>query len=391
MLRILRPVGPCIRSTRLTAPIALAGLRVGRVKDYAPDVIFEEEALGGATSPALFASLSGIDLMRVLIRGETTQPPIHYLTGMKPTEVGIGTSVFTMPVTDWLLPPQGLIYGGGLAVLADGPLGSAVHTALPAATPYTTHELSLSVLRPVARDAGTLIARGRLIHAGRSLGLSEVFVEDDAGRLIAHGSSRCFIFPSQGSPDPADDVVPESESVPLHSTPPYQRPVEGEVLDPDVWQTRSGLDILQAQIARELPYPPIYYLTGAHPVDVSEGAATFAVPATRWLCAPHGNVEGGAIALLADSALAAAVQTTVPAGGGFASFDLKVVFLRGVRADGRDLTAAATVTNRGRSIATATAEVFDADGKKVAVAMGSSMIRATPVTASRPLSPVDEE
>ena len=43
--------------------------------------------------------------------------------------------------------PQGLISVGTLAILADGPLGCAVHTALPARTGYATSEMSLFPFR----------------------------------------------------------------------------------------------------------------------------------------------------------------------------------------------------------------------------------------------------
>jgi acyl-coenzyme A thioesterase PaaI-like protein len=47
---------------------------------------------------------------------------------------------------------------------------------------------------------------------------------------------------------------------------------------------------------------------------------------------------------------------------------------RAAERDGRDLMARGTVIHRGRSTAIGTSEVFDADGKKVAVATGSSVI-----------------
>jgi len=51
-----------------------------------------------------------------------------------------------------------------------------------------------------------------------------------------------------------------------------------------------------------------------------------------------------------------------------------VYFLRPVPPDGRDLVARGTVIHRGRSIAIGTSDVFNADGKKVAVATGSAVI-----------------
>ena len=55
--------------------------------------------------------------------------------------------------------------------------------------------------------------------------------------------------------------------------------------------------------------------------------------------------------------------------------DLKVYFLRPVEPDGRELTAVGTTVSRGRTVVISTADVRDADGKAVALAMGSAMLR----------------
>jgi uncharacterized protein (TIGR00369 family) len=160
-----------------------------------------------------------------------------------------------------------------------------------------------------------------------------------------------------------------------HDSPdPYERPAAGEVLPQEVWDRMSGLEVLEAQVAGELPRPPVSHLFGLAPIEVDEGRATFVLPATEWLCSPLHTVEGGVIAMLADAALASAIQTTVPAGAALAMVDLKVNFLRPARPDGRDLVARGTVIHRGRTVSVANAEVRNADDKPVALATGSAMI-----------------
>jgi uncharacterized protein (TIGR00369 family) len=207
------------------------------------------------------------------------------------------------------------------------------------------------------------------------MALSEVSVTDGDARLVAHGTSRCFVFDQMTPvPDPPASVPPYD--APGYDTPdPWERPVEGETLPPEIWKERSGLDVLRAGIARELPAPPIYYLTGMRPVDAAEGSATFVMPASEWLNSPLARVQGGAIAWLADSALSCACQTIVPAGMTYVTLDLKVNFLRPVAADGKDLTAHGTVVHRGRTLAIANAEVVNAEGKKVAFGTGTVMLR----------------
>ncbi len=334
--------------------------------------IWEEPVRGATVAPAAIG-LSGIEQLRLFLAGRAVPPPIGYLTGMRPTEIGVGTSTFTMPITGWLATPQGPAASGQVAVLADGPLGCAIQTVLGPGTGYTTSELSINMVRPVPRR-GHLIARGRLVHASRQLGLSEVFVTDDAGRLIAHGTSRCVIFPPvDHTPARPEDFPPVNDDI-GDWTPPYERPVEGTVLDQDVWASRDGLDIMRAHIAGELPPPPIAMLLGTRPTEVGEGTCTFTMPATRWLTSPLGTVEGGMTACLADFALAGAVQTTVPAGTAYAPTDLRVQFIRPVHADGRTVSAHATVLHRGRGVAVGRVEVTNADGKLVALSTGSAMI-----------------
>lgn len=155
---------------------------------------WQQPVMGGFFDLSLL-NLTGQEQVEAWHRGLVPLPPLAHLTGLWGGEVGRGISVFTMPASPWFLPPQGAISIGMLAVLADGPLGSAIQTMLPPATPYTTAELSLTAVRPVGGTGGLLTARGTIVHPGRRMALSEVAIEDDAGRLVAHGTSRCLIFP----------------------------------------------------------------------------------------------------------------------------------------------------------------------------------------------------
>jgi uncharacterized protein (TIGR00369 family) len=331
----------------------------------------------GAYPGMAMLARSGIEQLRAIM-DDAIVPPIGRLAGMELTDVGLATATFTMPATRWLLSPQGLISVGTLAVLADGPLGCAVHSALEPQIAYATSELSLRLLRPV-QAGGTLVARGRVVHAGRSLALSSVQIVDARGRLLADGSSMCFLRSLRGlmPSEPAEDPQPDpAGSPPTPATPdPYQRAeVPGATVSDDVYQRLSGLEVLQAHISGELPAPPIHHLTGLRIVAASEGEATFALPCHEWLCSPLRTVEGGTIALVADSALVSAIQTTAPAGTSVAAIDLKVNFLRPVMPDGHDLVAVGRVRHAGRTIAVAEADVLDARGKAVAVATGSAML-----------------
>jgi uncharacterized protein (TIGR00369 family) len=307
---------------------------------------------------------------------------------MRISDVGERTAAFTMPLSGWLQSPQGLVSIGPLTMPADAAVACAIQTELPARTAFSTSELSLRLLAPV-RTTGTLTARGRLIELRRHVGLGEVSVYDEEERLIAHGSSLCFVSPGIG-PSPAGQAPPPDADV--HGDDgwpdPYAQPPLGEVLPDELWERMSGLEILRAQLQGELPLPPIHHLTGLDITAASVGEATFAMPASEWLCAPaRGRVQGGAVALLAEAALSGAALTVTPAGTALAPIDLKVNYLRPLPADGRRAVADGRVVQRGRRMAVATSEVRDADGRPVAIATGSALLLpgrpASLVTRSR--------
>lgn len=337
------------------------------------DRIWEEEPRGGYPDPRLLG-LPGGERLRAWSRGGVPRPPLTRLTGARFVSAGDGTANAEMPASGWLLNSAGAVGGGTLAILADIAFGCSIETQLPPATPYTTAELSLSLLRP-AGVGTTLSAGGQTIHVGRSVALSEAFLIDERSeRLIAHGTSRCAVLPPiEPAPDPPEEL-PSAEPAADEDSDPYRRPWPTDAVIPqETWDRLSGKEILERQLAGELPPPPIHHLTGIRPVESGEGTATVVLPATPWLTSPVRTVQGGVIAMLADTAMLVAVQTTVPAGTAAAGLDLKVNYLRPVHPDGRDLSARGAVVHRGRRLVIVGAEVQDADGKVVALATGSSM------------------
>lgn len=336
----------------------------------------DEAARGAFLKPSLVA-LSGLELLRTYLGGDYDLAPVAHLTGMRPVEVEPGSATSVMPLSDWLCSSRGLISDGALIIPADSALGSAVHTTLPEATLYTTAELSLTWVRTVG-PGGRAIARGHAVSTTATMALSQARVTDEQGQLLAVGSSRCTVFPPLSEvPGPS-----ASGSAPVEAgsgePDPYLRPVQGEILDPSVWEALSGRALLEAQLGGEVPQPPLHELFGLTLDEVDDGVSVFSMPCTGWLCGPVGYVQGGVIALLAHSALQGAVQTTVAVGAGCAPLDVKVNLLRPVAPDGRALVARGEVVHRGRSYAVAHAEVTNADGKRIALVTGSSAYRESP-------------
>jgi uncharacterized protein (TIGR00369 family) len=337
--------------------------------------VITDEPVRGAFAylehPGLLA-LTGLEQMRRFQRRELPYAPMYYLAGANLVEVAEGSCTWRLPATPWLRSAAGIPTGGVLAFLADAALGGAIFTTLPPGTILATSELSLNFLRPPSLESGDIVARASLIQAGRSVGLSQAAVEDGAGRLLAHATSRC-VLRWLGVPDapPPDQPVPW----PTYDGPsPFERPAEGEVLPPELWDRMSGLDMMRGWLRRDLPWAPLSNLIGTEPIEVEEGRVACSIPASPWFTTAGETFYGGVVALLADYAIGGAVHTTVPAGTSWATLDLKVNFLRPVPPDGRRLEAHGTVVHRGRTIAVTTCEIRTAEGKTAAIATGSTMI-----------------
>ncbi|MFW0783219.1 PaaI family thioesterase [Gordonia sp. CPCC 206044] len=130
----------------------------------------------------------------------------------------------------------------------------------------------------------------------------------------------------------------------------------------------SGLDLLRTWMndpARD-SRPSIGRLLGMTPKQIDEGTVTFSVTPQADFANPLGTVHGGICATLLDSVMGCAIHTTLPAGVGYTTLELKVNYIRAVAVDADEITGVGTVIHSGGRTATAEGKVFSADGKLVA-------------------------
>lgn len=133
---------------------------------------------------------------------------------------------------------------------------------------------------------------------------------------------------------------------------------------------RAGLEFLQAMADGELPHPPVASLMDYGIREVSEGRVVFTGEAGEHLMNPIGSVHGGVIATLLDSAMGCAVHTTLPAGVGYTTLEIKVNYVRAALPTSGTLVTEGVVVHRGRTVATA-------EGRVVAEATGKLIAHAT--------------
>lgn len=128
----------------------------------------------------------------------------------------------------------------------------------------------------------------------------------------------------------------------------------------------SGLEMLGAMIAGDLPAAPIGEALGFRLVEVAPGRAAFEAMPGPHLLNPLGAVHGGFALTLIDSACGCAVHTELDAGVGYTTVETKVNFTRPIDPAGGAVRCEGRVLSRGRQIATAEAFLRSAEGKLLA-------------------------
>jgi uncharacterized protein (TIGR00369 family) len=142
-------------------------------------------------------SLSGLDFLKGIVDGTQPSPPISELLGFHLVEVEEGRAVFEGVPDFHHYNPIGTVHGGFAATLLDSALGCSIFSTLLKGDTWTTLELNLNYVRPMSMDTGLVRAEGRIIHRGRTVATAQGELKDSAGKLYAHASTTCMIFPAK--------------------------------------------------------------------------------------------------------------------------------------------------------------------------------------------------
>ncbi|MEA2425871.1 MAG: hypothetical protein QOH13_2281 [Thermoleophilaceae bacterium] len=131
-----------------------------------------------------------LDHFRAIVAGDAEPPPVAKLIGFAMTEVEPGRAVFEMDAGRQHASPLGSVHGGIICDLVDGAMGVSHASLLEEGETFTTLELKINFMKPVW--SGHLRAEGKVIKAGRTIGLIEGRVTDESGSLVAYATSTCM-------------------------------------------------------------------------------------------------------------------------------------------------------------------------------------------------------
>jgi len=141
-------------------------------------------------------AMSGLEFVQGLVAGTLPLNTLAQTLGYDVVEAENGRVVVALVPTGAHLNPAGTVHGGVTATLLDSCMGLAVQSTLDKGIGQTTLEFKISLLRPITPETGRITAEGKVLNCGRRIGTAEGRVTDASGRLLAHGTTTCLVFPA---------------------------------------------------------------------------------------------------------------------------------------------------------------------------------------------------
>jgi uncharacterized protein (TIGR00369 family) len=116
------------------------------------------------------------------------------LIGAALTSVEPGAVEIALPYRDELTQQKGFVHGGIIGMIADTACGYAAFSLMPAGGSLVTVEYKMNILTP-ARSS--LVARGHVVKAGRTLTIARAEVYADDGSHVATMQQTLMALPDR--------------------------------------------------------------------------------------------------------------------------------------------------------------------------------------------------
>ncbi|WP_158968461.1 PaaI family thioesterase [Chachezhania sediminis] len=147
----------------------------------------------GVARPEQVAGMTGLETLRAVVEGRLPAPPMAQTMQQWIHHLDHGLAEFRGNPAVAYLNPMGIVHGGWTMALLDSALGCAVHTVLAPGETFSSLGTEVKFNRPVTHKTGQVRAVATVLSRGRRTATSEARVTDMDGRLLATGTTTCFI------------------------------------------------------------------------------------------------------------------------------------------------------------------------------------------------------
>ena len=128
----------------------------------------------------------------------------------------------------------------------------------------------------------------------------------------------------------------------------------------------DGLTLFKGLLEGRFPAPPITKALGFRVSEVELGRVVFDYTPVYDHYNPLGTVHGGIAATLLDSVMGCCIHTTLKAGIGYTTVEIKVNYVRAMTDETGPVRVEGKVINVGSRIATAEGRLHDKEGRPLA-------------------------
>jgi uncharacterized protein (TIGR00369 family) len=146
------------------------------------------------------------------------------------------------------------------------------------------------------------------------------------------------------------------------------------VVSPEKLKRMSGYEHIKGILDGTLPAPPIAKVFDFRLTEAEPGRVVFSGEPSREYYNPSGSVHGGYAATLLDSCMGCAIHSTLPAGTGYTTLEIKVSYVRPIMENTGTLRAEGKTINVGKRVATAEGRLVNAEGKLFAHATTTCLV-----------------
>ena len=118
--------------------------------------------------------------------------PYYVHTSMEIKEIDRGYCLMQLAVQEKHLQPYDMVHGGVYAAMVDAAAYWAVFTQLEDNAKMITIDLKLNYLG--SASSGLLFAKGKSIKLGKTIGIGEASIRDEADQLLTHGTATFMVL-----------------------------------------------------------------------------------------------------------------------------------------------------------------------------------------------------
>jgi uncharacterized protein (TIGR00369 family) len=171
-------------------------------------------------------------------------------------------------------------------------------------------------------------------------------------------------------------ALPDDETLAASWGPLRSRTVDWRSPGPStaLGMTMPGIDYLRAMMRGLLPGPPIADLMHVKAREVEDGCVVFDCKPDESMYNAGGLIHGGVACTVLDLVTGCALMTTLPAGKGIVTVEIKVSYLKTLHSSSGPLTATGTVVKGGSRLGFTEGRITDVSGATAATASATLLI-----------------